>query len=86
MGDVNRFDWAAMEAVAEHLESACSDLRLVCLNWPEPEEFSVDAATDLHVESARMWVGSVIDRLDVWAKRAAQAAAALERRETRRVP
>jgi len=79
MGETKRLDSTAMQAVAEHLETAASDILLVGLNWPEPEEFSVDATINLHVESARLWIGSVIDRLEAWSKRARQVADALER-------
>jgi hypothetical protein len=85
MGETNRLDSTAMQAVAEHLETAASDILLIGLNWPETDEFSVDAAIDLHVESARLWVGSVIDRLEAWSKRARQIADALERPRARRL-
>ncbi len=84
MGETNTLDSTAMAAVAEYLETAASDILLVGLNWPEPEKFSADAAIDLHVESARLWVGSVIDRLEAWSKRARQIADALERPRARR--
>jgi hypothetical protein len=68
-----------MEAVAEYLEAAASDILLVGLNWPEHDESSAHAAIDLHVESAQLWVASVIDRLEVWSTRARQVADALAR-------
>jgi hypothetical protein len=83
MGET-RIDSLAMDAVAEYLETAASDILLVSLNWPEPDEFSNHAAIDLHVESARLWVGSVIDRLALWSKRARQIATALEHHEAHR--
>jgi hypothetical protein len=63
-----------MEAVAAYLEAAASDILLVGLNWS-----SAHAAIDLHVESAQLWVASVIDRLEVWSTRARQVADALAR-------
>jgi hypothetical protein len=82
MGDIHRVDSFAMEAVAEYLEAAASDIRVVGLNWPDPEQ---DSATtvDLHAESARLWVDGVLERLDVWAKRARRAADALDRTAVR---
>jgi hypothetical protein len=79
MGEIDRLDWAAMEAVAEYLEAAASDVLLVGLNWPEHDDSSTNVAIDLHVESARLWVASVIDRLEVWSERARQIADALAR-------
>jgi hypothetical protein len=83
MGET-RIDSLAMDAVADHLETAASDILLVSLNWPEPDGFSNSAAIDHHVESARLWTGSVIDRLTLWSKRARHIASALERYEAHR--
>jgi hypothetical protein len=86
MGEINRVDSFAMEAVAESLAIAASDILLTCINWPEQQEDSATtAALDLHVESARLWAGSVVDRLEVWAKRARRIAEALERHQSRRL-
>jgi hypothetical protein len=85
MGETNRLDSVAMEAIAEHLLSAASDLRFVGLDWPELQEDSAIAAIDLHVESARLWAGSVVDRLEVWAQRARRIADALDRPRARRL-
>ena len=85
MGEA-RVDSFAMEAVAESLAFAASDIELTGINWPEQQEDSDSAALDLHVECARMWAESVADRLEVWAKRARQIAIALERHEARRRP
>jgi hypothetical protein len=52
-------------------------------NRPEQEEDSV-TAIDLHYESAQLWAGSIVDRLEVWAQRAHRIAVALERHQTRR--
>jgi hypothetical protein len=79
MGEIDRVDSFAMEAVAECLENAASDILLTGINWPEQQEVSATTAIDLHVESARLWAGSVADRLEVWAKRARRIAVALER-------
>ena len=83
MGEFTRLDGAAMDAVADYLESAASDILLVGLNWPEAEHLSL--GFDLHVESARLWVDSVIERMDVWTKRARQIADALDRAGARRL-
>jgi hypothetical protein len=85
MGETNRLDSVAMEAIAEHLLSAASDIRFVGLDWPELQEDSATAAIDLHVESARLWAGSVVDRLEVWAQRARRIADALDRPRARRL-
>jgi hypothetical protein len=85
MGDTNRVDSFAMEAVADSLAFAASDIMLTGINWPEQQEDSATAAIDLHVECARLWAESVVDRLEVWAKRARQIADALERHQTRRL-
>jgi hypothetical protein len=85
MGETDRLDSVAMEAIAEHLLSAASDLRFVGLDWPELQEDSAIAAIDLHVESARLWAGSVVDRLEVWAQRARRIADALDRPRARRL-
>jgi hypothetical protein len=85
MGETNRLDSVAMEAIAEHLLSAASDIRFVGLDWPELQEDSAIAAIDLHVESARLWAGSVVDRLEVWAQRARRIADALDRPRARRL-
>jgi hypothetical protein len=83
MGEIDRVDSFAMEAVAEFLENAASDILLTDINWPEQQEDST-TALDLHVESARLWAAAVVDRLEVWAQRARRIAAALERRQARR--
>jgi hypothetical protein len=85
MGEINRVDSFAMEAVAESLEIAASDILLTGINWPEQQEDSATAAIDVHVESARLWAGSVVDRLQVWSKRARRIAEALERHQGRRL-
>lgn len=85
MGEINRVDSFAMEAVAESLEIAASDILLTGINWPEQQEDSATAAIDVHVESARLWAGSVVDRLEVWSKRARRIAEALERHQGRRL-
>jgi hypothetical protein len=84
MGGTERVDSFAMEAIAECLQTAASDIRLVDLNWPEPESDST-TSIDLHAESARLWADSVIERLEVWSKRARQIADALERHQVRRL-
>jgi len=68
-----------MDAVADYLGAAASDILFLGLNWPESEQLSVDTAVDVHVESARLWVDSVTERLEVWTKRARQIANALDR-------
>ena len=83
MGEV-RVDSFAMEAVAESLAFAASDIELTGINWPEQQDDSDSAALDLHVECARMWAESVAERLEVWAKRARQIANALERQQAHR--
>ena len=83
MGEA-RVDSFAMEAVAESLAFAASDIELTGLNWPEQQEDSDSTALDLHAECARLWAESVADRLEVWAKRARQIANALERQEAHR--
>jgi hypothetical protein len=86
MGDTNRVDSFAMEAVADSLEFAASDILLTGINWPEQQEDSPAAALDLHAESARLWAESVVERLEVCAKRARRIAEALERHQSRRLP
>ena len=84
MGEINQFDSFAMEAVAEILEDAADHIILTGINRLEQQDDSTtDVALDLHVESARLWAGSVIDRLEGWAERARRIAAALERHELR---
>jgi hypothetical protein len=83
MGEA-RVDSFAMEAVADSLAFAASDIELTGLNWPEQQEDSECAALDLHAECARLWAAAVADRLEVWAKRARQIANALERQEGHR--
>jgi hypothetical protein len=85
MGEIIRVDAVAMEAVAECLENAAFDILLPDMNWPEQHEDSAAAAIDPHVESARLWAESVVDRLEVWAKRARRITRALERHQTRRL-
>jgi hypothetical protein len=84
MGEINQVDSFAMEAVAESLEIAASDILLTGINWPEQQDDSGTAAIDLHVESARLWAESVVDRLEMWARRARRIAVALERHQIRR--
>lgn len=84
MGEIDRVDALAMEAVAECLENAASDILLTGINWPEQQEGSAQTAVDLHGESARLWTGVVVERLEVWAKRARRVAVALERHQARR--
>jgi hypothetical protein len=82
MREINQFDSFAMEAVAEILEDAAGNIRLTGFNHPQQHEDST-TALDLHVESARVWAGAVLDRLESWAERARRIAAALERHELR---
>jgi hypothetical protein len=84
MGEINRIDSLAMEAVAECLEDATAGIMLTDMNWSVPQDDSVIEAVELHVESARLWVESVIERLDVWARRARRIATALEVHQARR--
>ncbi len=83
MGECTRLDGAAMDAIADYLEAATSDVLLVGLNWPEAEHLS--PGFDLHVESARLWVESVTERMEVWTKRARHIADALDRAGARRL-
>jgi hypothetical protein len=84
MGEINQFDSLAMEAVAELLEDAADGILLTGLNYPEQQDDSTaDVTLDVHAESARLWAGSVVDRLEGWAERARRIAAALERHELR---
>ena len=71
-----------MDAIADYLEAATSDILMVGLNWPEAQQFS--PGFDIHVESARMWVDSVVERMEVWTERARQIADALDRAAIRR--
>jgi hypothetical protein len=48
MGDINRIDSLAMDAVADCLEDAASGIRLIGSNWPELQDNSIIAAADLH--------------------------------------
>ncbi len=84
MGEIDRVDSFAMEAVADCLENAASDILLTGINWPEQQEDSVITDIDLHVQSAQLWAGAVVDRLEVWAQRARGIAVALERHQARR--
>ena len=83
MGEFTRLDGAAMDAIADYLEAATSDILMVGLNWPEAAHLS--SGFELHVESARLWVDSVIERMEVWTKRARQIAEALDRAGARRL-
>ena len=83
MGECTRLDGAAMDAIADYLEAATSDILMVGLNWPEAEHLS--PGFDLHVESARLWLDSVIERMEVWTMRARQIADALDRAGARRL-
>jgi hypothetical protein len=83
MGECTKLDGAAMDAIADYLETAASDILMVGLNWPEAEHLS--PGFDLHVESARLWLDSVIERMEVWTTRARQIAAALDRAGARRL-
>ncbi len=83
MGDCTKLDGAAMDAIADYLEAATSDILMVGLNWPEAEHLS--PGFDLHVESARLWLDSVIERMEVWTMRARQIAEALDRAGARRL-
>ena len=85
MGEINRVDSFAMEAVAESLQTAASEIALTGINWPEEQQDSPPASIDVHAESARLWVEAVVERLEVWAERARRIADALERHQTRRV-
>jgi hypothetical protein len=85
MGGIERVDSFAMEAVAECLENAVSDIRLTRINWAEQQTDSDGAALDLHAESARLWAGGVVDRLEVCARRARRIAVALHRHQARRL-
>jgi len=84
MGDIDRVDSFAMEAVAEYLENVVSDIRLMGINWSEQQEDSDDIAVDLHAESAWLWTGTVVDRLEVCARRARRIAVALHRHQAHR--
>ena len=80
MGEINRLDSFAMEAVAEFLQNAADDIVLTGIYCPEQQKDSTtDLVLDVHAESARLWAGSVVERLEVWAERARRIAAALER-------
>lgn len=83
MGEFTRLDGAAMDAIADYLETATSDILMVGLNWPEAQHLS--SGFDLHVESARLWVDSVVERMEVWTMRARQIAEALDRAGARRL-
>jgi hypothetical protein len=85
MGHINRFDSFAMEAIAEALQAAASDITCTFINWPEQQQNSPITAIDLHAESARLWTESVVDRLEEWAKRAREIANSLERQQVRRL-
>ena len=62
MGNARDLDGAAMDAIADYLEAATSDILMVGLNWPEAEHLS--PGFDLHVESARLWLDCVIERME----------------------
>jgi hypothetical protein len=85
MGHINRIDSFAMEAVAEALQAAATDIGFTAINWSELQEDSRTQAIDLHAESARVWTESVAERLEAWAKRAREIADALERQQVRRL-
>jgi|KBSSwiStaDraftv2_1062776.scaffolds.fasta_scaffold00485_4 hypothetical protein len=85
MGEINRVDSFAMEAVAEYLLTAASDIGFACIDWAEQQDDSPTSAIDLHAESARLWTASVVERLEAWAKRARETADALERHQLRRL-
>jgi hypothetical protein len=55
MGEIIRFDKFAMDAIAECLENAASDILLTEINWPEQQDDTATTAIDLQVESARLW-------------------------------
>jgi len=85
MGGIERVDALAMEAVAESLENAVSEILLTGINWVEPQpDPPDDDAVDLHGESARLWVESVLERMEVWTIRARRISAALYRHQLRR--
>jgi hypothetical protein len=85
MGEINRVDSLAMDAVADYLEDAASGILLISSNWPELHGNSITAAPDLHGESARLWTESAVAGLEVWANRARRISAALERGQRRRL-
>ena len=85
MGDIYRIDSFAMEAVAESLQTAASDITCTFYNWPEQQEDSPVTAIDLHAESARLWTESVVERLEAWVERAREIANALERQQVRQL-
>jgi hypothetical protein len=85
MGDIYRIDSFAMEAVAESLQAAASDIACTFVNWPEQQGVSLTTSIDLHAESARLWTESVVERLEAWTKRAREIANALERQQVRRL-
>jgi hypothetical protein len=78
MGELRRVDALAMETVAEVLEDAVSSILLTDMNWPAPQGDCAADGVELHVESARLWVESVVERLQVWAKRARRIGRSLE--------
>jgi hypothetical protein len=85
MGDIYRIDSFAMEAVAESLRTAASDIACTFINWPAQDDDSMTTAVDLHAESARLWTESVVERLEAWVKRAREIANALERQQVRQL-
>lgn len=85
MAGINRIDSFAMEAIAEALQAAATDIAFTSINWHEQQEDSLATAIDLHAESARLWTESVLERLEVWAGRARETASALERQQVRRL-
>lgn len=85
MGQINRIDSFAMEAVAESLQAAASDIACTFIDWPEQQADSLITAIDLHAESARLWTESVVERLEAWTKRAREIANALERQQVHQV-
>ena len=85
MRETNRLDAVAMEAIADYLATAASDIRFVGSDWPELQGGSAEPAIDLHVESARLWTESVVDRMEVWARRARQIAESFEQSRAQRL-
>jgi hypothetical protein len=84
MGEHAEFDALAMEAVAESLQNAVSDIALIGVNWPEEQRDSVVDAIDIQLESARLWTANVLERLEEWTQRARRISQALERHQIRR--
>jgi hypothetical protein len=78
MGEMRRVDALALETVAECLEDAVSNILLTEMNWSAPQDDCAAEGVELHAESARLWVESVVERLQVWAKRARRIGRSLE--------